>query len=153
MAEHHSKIHSSANTAMMGGMAQEQWKIRASHLLVKHSGSRRPSSWKEKEIIRSKEEARDILLGYEKRIRSGDVSLAELAVSESDCGSARKGGDLYVFKIVSLFLGSRFYANKSILFVVASLAKARCKNSLKTSRSVLLQERCQALLRLPVASI
>jgi NIMA-interacting peptidyl-prolyl cis-trans isomerase 1 len=31
--------------------------IRASHLLVKHSGSRRPSSWKQENITRSKEEA------------------------------------------------------------------------------------------------
>lgn len=32
-------------------------KVQAAHLLVKHSGSRRPSSWKENNITRSKEEA------------------------------------------------------------------------------------------------
>ncbi|KAI0756093.1 rotamase-domain-containing protein [Daedaleopsis nitida] len=46
--------------------------VRASHLLVKHSGSRRPSSWKEK--------------------------FAELASKHSDCSSHAKGGDLGMFK-------------------------------------------------------
>ncbi|KAF3113613.1 protein kinase ssp1 [Orbilia oligospora] len=72
-------------------------KIRAAHLLVKHEGSRRPSSWKDAEITRTKEEARSILQGYEERIRGGSVTLAELAKTESDCSSARKGGDLGYF--------------------------------------------------------
>ncbi|RVD89795.1 uncharacterized protein DFL_000788 [Arthrobotrys flagrans] len=72
-------------------------KIRAAHLLVKHEGSRRPSSWKDAEITRSKEEARAILQGHEQRIRGGGVTLAELAKTESDCSSARKGGDLGYF--------------------------------------------------------
>lgn len=37
--------------------------VQCSHLLVKHSGSRRPSSWREEEITRSKEEAIQILQG------------------------------------------------------------------------------------------
>lgn len=75
---------------------QAEGKIRCSHLLVKHSGSRRPSSWREAEITRSKEEAIEILKGYEQRIQDGE-SLGDIAVSESDCSSARKKGDLYVF--------------------------------------------------------
>lgn len=39
-----------------------------------------------------------LILAHEARIRSGASSLGELAVSESDCSSARKGGDLGVFK-------------------------------------------------------
>ena len=39
----------------------------------------------------------EILKGYERRIRSGEVTLGDLATSESDCSSARKKGDLYVF--------------------------------------------------------
>jgi NIMA-interacting peptidyl-prolyl cis-trans isomerase 1 len=31
---------------------------------------------------------------FEARIRSGETSLGDLAVSESDCSSARKRGDL-----------------------------------------------------------
>jgi hypothetical protein len=37
--------------------------VQASHLLVKHRDSRRPSSWREENITRSKEEALEILLG------------------------------------------------------------------------------------------
>ena len=36
----------------------------------------------------------DLLRGYEGRIKSGEVSLGDLATSESDCSSARKKGDL-----------------------------------------------------------
>jgi NIMA-interacting peptidyl-prolyl cis-trans isomerase 1 len=69
-------------------------KIRCAHLLVKHRDSRRPTSWRESKITRPKEEAREILQGYEERIKSGETNLMDLAVSESDCGSARKRGDL-----------------------------------------------------------
>jgi peptidyl-prolyl cis-trans isomerase NIMA-interacting 1 len=37
------------------------------------------------------------ILGHEARIRSGQVSLGDLAISESDCSSARKRGDLGFF--------------------------------------------------------
>lgn len=93
MATHHSASLSSAPPA--SGASQEG-KIRAAHLLVKHNKSRRASSWKEPSITRSKEEALGILRGFEKRIRDGEVSLGDLATSESDCSSARKKGDLYV---------------------------------------------------------
>ncbi|KAL9598601.1 MAG: hypothetical protein Q9179_003854 [Wetmoreana sp. 5 TL-2023] len=71
--------------------------IRAAHLLVKHKDSRRPSSWKEQNITRSKEEAILILSGHQGRIKSGEISLGDLAQSESDCSSARKNGDLGFF--------------------------------------------------------
>lgn len=91
MAQHHS----SANTRIDG--AASDGKIRAAHLLVKHKGSRRPSSWRETNITRSKEEAIQLLKSYEEQIRSGSKSLGDLAVSESDCSSARKRGDLGFF--------------------------------------------------------
>ncbi|KAK4160673.1 protein kinase ssp1 [Cladorrhinum sp. PSN259] len=72
-------------------------KIRAAHLLVKHNQSRRPSSWKEAEITRSKDEALRIIKQFEQRIQEGEISLQDLAQSESDCSSARKGGDLGYF--------------------------------------------------------
>ena len=37
------------------------------------------------------------ILGYEKRIRSGEKSLGELAITESDDSSAKKMGDLGFF--------------------------------------------------------
>lgn len=91
------------------------WKplqVQASHLLVKHRESRRPSSWKTENITRSKEEALEILKGAEKsekrntifffkghreQIASGKVGFAELASKESDCSSAKRGGDLGPF--------------------------------------------------------
>ncbi|KIW98676.1 uncharacterized protein Z519_00337 [Cladophialophora bantiana CBS 173.52] len=92
MAQHHS---SSANARIDG--AGSEGKIRAAHLLVKHKDSRRPSSWRETNITRSKEEAIQMLKGYEEQIRSGEKTLGDLAVSESDCSSARKRGDLGFF--------------------------------------------------------
>ncbi|XP_037028390.1 peptidyl-prolyl cis-trans isomerase Pin1 [Bradysia coprophila] len=72
-------------------------KVQASHLLVKHNKSRRPSSWREDDITRTKEEARKILQGYHERILSGEVTLAQLAQKYSDCSSAKRGGDLGPF--------------------------------------------------------
>ncbi|TEY87322.1 hypothetical protein BOTCAL_0003g00010 [Botryotinia calthae] len=94
MAEHYSasEIGDNAN-----GQEDQQGKIRASHLLVKHKGSRRPSSWREAEITRTKDEAMSIILQHEAHIRSGTTSLGDLAVSESDCSSARKMGDFGFF--------------------------------------------------------
>ena len=71
--------------------------VRASHLLVKHRDSRRPSSWREENITRSKEEALDILAGYRRQIVSKEATFEELAGKFSDCSSAKKGGDLGMF--------------------------------------------------------
>ncbi|KAJ7922789.1 hypothetical protein B0H13DRAFT_1981750 [Mycena leptocephala] len=68
--------------------------VRASHLLVKHSGSRRPSSWKENNITRSKEEAIEILRGYQAQIGTSADKFSELARKHSDCPSHDQGGDL-----------------------------------------------------------
>lgn len=77
--------------------SSELQEVQASHLLVKHSGSRRPSSWREENITRSKEEARKILEGYLQKIEDG-TEFAELAGKYSDCSSYKKGGDLGKFK-------------------------------------------------------
>ncbi|KAJ1910269.1 Peptidyl-prolyl cis-trans isomerase NIMA-interacting protein 1 [Tieghemiomyces parasiticus] len=79
--------------------------VRASHLLVKHRDSRRPSSWKEANITRSREEALALLDGYRQQIVSasgGDGQVeqrefARLASQHSDCSSAKAGGDLGLF--------------------------------------------------------
>ncbi|XP_026285393.1 putative peptidyl-prolyl cis-trans isomerase dodo [Frankliniella occidentalis] len=72
-------------------------KVQCSHLLVKHEGSRRPASWREDNITRTKDEAIEILKGYEEKIKSGDATLADLASKYSDCSSAKRGGDLGPF--------------------------------------------------------
>ncbi|KAI3656020.1 hypothetical protein MP638_007379 [Amoeboaphelidium occidentale] len=71
--------------------------VRASHLLVKHSKSRRPSSWKQENITRSLEEATELINMYRQEILSGEKTLEELATTESDCSSAKRGGDLGFF--------------------------------------------------------
>jgi len=71
--------------------------VRASHLLVKHCNSRRPSSWREENITRTPEEALKILKGYIDKIESRQATFEELASSYSDCSSAKKGGDLGLF--------------------------------------------------------
>ncbi|RUP45850.1 peptidyl-prolyl cis-trans isomerase pin1 [Jimgerdemannia flammicorona] len=89
----------------------ENERIRASHLLIKHKDSRRPSSWKEmltphlfslslpqEKILRTKEEALEILKRHQKRIETGETTLSAAATTESDCSSARRGGDLGHFE-------------------------------------------------------
>uniref|UniRef100_A0AAY5F417 Peptidyl-prolyl cis-trans isomerase n=1 Tax=Electrophorus electricus TaxID=8005 RepID=A0AAY5F417_ELEEL len=72
-------------------------KVRCSHLLVKHNQSRRPSSWREEHITRSKEEALQLIQKYIEQIKSGEEDFETLASRFSDCSSARNGGDLGVF--------------------------------------------------------
>ena len=82
------------------------------HLLKKHNKSRRPSSWREKNITKSKDEAiaelkelREEITGEAKRlaIKEEDYpkQLREVfeahAESESDCSSAKRKGDLGPF--------------------------------------------------------
>ncbi|CAH8590742.1 unnamed protein product [Dicrocoelium dendriticum] len=81
-----------------GNVTHSPEEIRCLHLLVKHRGSRRPSSWKEANITRSEEDALTIIKGFKKRIETGEVSFENLARTESDCSSARSGGDLGYFR-------------------------------------------------------
>ncbi|KAF6836724.1 Peptidyl-prolyl cis-trans isomerase ssp-1 [Colletotrichum plurivorum] len=95
--KHYMATHHSAGAARPGAINVPEGKIRAAHLLVKHQGSRRPSSWREAEITRTKEEALEIIRAYESKIKTGKTPLGELALTESDCSSARKRGDLGYF--------------------------------------------------------
>lgn len=75
--------------------------VRCLHLLVKHAGSRRPSSWRTDNITRNKEEARKILSDYKKQLEEAPNMRArfkELANEFSDCSSAKRGGDLGKFR-------------------------------------------------------
>lgn len=72
-------------------------KVRASHLLVKHKDSRRPSSWREDNITRTMDEAKQLVMEYREKIASGEELFEDLAQKYSDCSSAKKGGDLGFF--------------------------------------------------------
>ncbi|KFM77733.1 Peptidyl-prolyl cis-trans isomerase NIMA-interacting 1, partial [Stegodyphus mimosarum] len=78
-----------------GGNSVDQ--VRCSHLLVKHRDSRRPSSWREDNITRTKEEALEIIEGYREQLMTGKATFEELASKYSDCSSAKRGGDLGLF--------------------------------------------------------
>lgn len=73
-------------------------KVKASHLLVKNETSRRPKSWKSNDpITTTRDEAIAIIKGYQKKILNGEIKLAELAKTASDCSSHTQGGDLGYF--------------------------------------------------------
>ncbi|KAL1770622.1 Peptidyl-prolyl cis-trans isomerase NIMA-interacting 1 [Sigmodon hispidus] len=79
------------------GMSRSSGRVRCSNLLVKHSQSRRPSSWQQEKITRSKEEALELINGYIQKIKSGEEDFESLASQFSDCSSAKARGDLGAF--------------------------------------------------------
>lgn len=56
-------FHRETNTSQWEKPTESSQRVRASHLLVKHNQSRRPSSWKQDKITRSKDEALEIIKG------------------------------------------------------------------------------------------
>jgi len=74
--------------------ADRPGQIKASHLLVKHAGSRRPSSWKEENITRTQHEAEALLHEFQAQIAGDSGEFARLATEHSDCSSHDRGGDL-----------------------------------------------------------
>lgn len=67
----------SGNSSGSGKNGQgEPTRVRCSHLLVKHSQSRRPSSWRQEKITRTKEEALELInseQGWRQGLRGGRV--------------------------------------------------------------------------------
>ncbi|TXT07433.1 hypothetical protein VHUM_03153 [Vanrija humicola] len=84
---------------LSGPPPKSEGQVRASHILAKHSGSRRPSSWKQANVTRSLDDARSIIEGHIAHLgplspEQRAAEFARIASTESDCSSARKGGDL-----------------------------------------------------------
>jgi peptidyl-prolyl cis-trans isomerase NIMA-interacting 1 len=78
--------------------------VRVLHILKKHKDSRRPSSWRQPKITQSLEEAREELKGLLEILLESEsdpdelrATFEELARTESDCSSAKRGGDLGFF--------------------------------------------------------
>ncbi len=72
--------------------------IRCSHILQKHSGSRRPfDSYRNKQVTRSLEEALKNIKNIREDLVNKKGTFADLAKTYSECGSAAKGGDLGPF--------------------------------------------------------
>ena len=94
MSEEEAKALPGGKEYLSGDGGAHAGQVRASHLLVKHKDSRRASSWKESNITRTKEEAIEILKGYEAQINGNPEKFAELAKQHSDCSSHTHDGDL-----------------------------------------------------------
>merc|ERR1719319_220899 len=78
----------------------DEQQVACRHILVKHKDSRRPHSWKEENITRTKEEAIEVAEGYLKKLRDAEKiedTFEALAKTESDCNSNKRGGDLGKF--------------------------------------------------------
>lgn len=72
--------------------------IRCSHILQKHSGSRRPyDSYRNKPVTRSIEEALTNIKKFRDEIVNKKATFEEIAKNYSECGSAAKSGDLGSF--------------------------------------------------------
>lgn len=76
-------------------------KVRASHILIKHQGSRRKSSWKDPDgrliSATTREEAVSQLEALRSYLDKGDATFHQLATEHSHCSSAKRGGDLGPF--------------------------------------------------------
>jgi NIMA-interacting peptidyl-prolyl cis-trans isomerase 1 len=84
---------------------QKENEIQYHHMMVKHRFSNRPSSWREKNITRSKEEAVKCIEEYKAQIEKGLNNFEEIATKFSDCSST-KSSEYRQFgseKIVQLF--------------------------------------------------
>ena len=64
------------------------------HILIKHTQSRNPSSWRESKITRTKEQAIQKLEYIRKEILENGVDFVQIAKLESDCSTAKYGGYL-----------------------------------------------------------
>nr|XP_031861369.1 uncharacterized protein CI109_003341 [Kwoniella shandongensis]KAA5528441.1 hypothetical protein CI109_003341 [Kwoniella shandongensis] len=86
----------SGSKAANGG---KEGQVRASHILAKHIKSRRPASWRNDNITLTPDQATEIIEQHIAHLQSLPPAelqreFAKIASTESDCSSARKGGDL-----------------------------------------------------------
>ncbi|KAG6513829.1 hypothetical protein ZIOFF_024166 [Zingiber officinale] len=72
--------------------------VKASHILIKHQGSRRKASWKDPDgqviSATTRDAAVSQLLSLREDIVSGKARFQDVAARYSDCSSAKRGGDL-----------------------------------------------------------
>ncbi|KAI9109653.1 hypothetical protein K1719_019283 [Acacia pycnantha] len=85
----------------MSSSNRQGGEVRASHILVKHQGSRRKASWKDPEGRVIQNTTRDTAVSQLKALRddilSGKAKFEDVASGYSDCSSAKRGGDLGPF--------------------------------------------------------
>jgi NIMA-interacting peptidyl-prolyl cis-trans isomerase 1 len=77
--------------------------VQCLHILKKHAGSRRPSSWRQEVITQSKADAISQIEAIRAQIAAKGTpqevqsTFRDIASRESDCSSAQQGGDLGLF--------------------------------------------------------
>jgi NIMA-interacting peptidyl-prolyl cis-trans isomerase 1 len=77
--------------------------VQVLHILRKHEGSRRPSSWRQEKITQSKVDASEQITGFRNQLMASSSPeelrslFRRIAQTESDCSSAKNGGDLGMF--------------------------------------------------------
>jgi NIMA-interacting peptidyl-prolyl cis-trans isomerase 1 len=96
--------HSSSAKSSSHSSSKKAKEVRVLHILKKHKDSRRPASWRRPKITDTKEKAREdlvelieILKEVESDPKELRATFEELAKTESDCSSAKRGGDLGFF--------------------------------------------------------
>ncbi|KAL6497278.1 hypothetical protein OROGR_029207 [Orobanche gracilis] len=98
---HHHRPHKRKESSSEKTKLSSSEKVRASHILIKHQGSRNKSSWKDLEgrliSVTTREEAVSQLGALRNLILTGDASFQDLASQHSHCKSAKRGGDLGSF--------------------------------------------------------
>ncbi|KAG8383747.1 hypothetical protein BUALT_Bualt04G0046000 [Buddleja alternifolia] len=98
LADHH---HHKQHKPKKAKMSSSSEKVKASHILIKHQGSRRKSSWKDPDgrliSATSRDDAVSQLQDLRRQLLSGDASFKDLASNHSHCSSAKRGGDLGPF--------------------------------------------------------
>lgn len=109
--------------AKMSSSNRPGGEVRASHILIKHQGSRRKASWKDPEgrVIQNttKESAICQLKALRDDILSRKAKFEDVASRFSDCSSAKRGGDLgqcYFFLSFALELLWGRSAEQTIFF-------------------------------------
>ena len=85
--------------------------------------------------MRSKDEAMEIIRAHEAKIKNGGVTLGELALTESDCSSARKRGDLGYFGQGDM--------QKEFEQAAFALEKGQVSDMVETASGVHLIQRCE----------
>lgn len=94
--------------------------MRASHILIKHQGSRRKASWKDPEGRVISNTTRDAAVSQLKAFRddivAGKAKFDEVASRYSDCSSAKRGGDLG--KFVRLYYYVEVEAFKYFVYLI-----------------------------------
>ncbi|KAL3527199.1 hypothetical protein ACH5RR_011855 [Cinchona calisaya] len=85
----------------MSSSSSSRDKVRASHILIKHEGSRRKASWKDPDGHIISNTTRDAAVSQLKALRddivSGKAKFEDVAARYSDCSSAKRDGDLGPF--------------------------------------------------------